>query len=464
MFKSLLHYFMLVFNRLASVKVMNCVVLVYFLLLCQQSNGLKKDFAMPNYGNALSRALVEIIEKFYMERTKTLNIYHASIDHNDMNLNINLDTMNEVLYQVRSRIIVQLEGYQDFQITNRKRVYNIFFVDSYESFWNIFRLMSPFYFEYQGFYIIALTRYSDQQYETMMNIFQHLWAEYIINVNIIWLAPENDNEAIMYTYFPYTKFFCGKAYPILLNQFLFGKWLQQEQFFPEKVSNMHGCPLTVATVFSAPFMILSKDKAGNPVTDGIDGVLLRVLSQRMNFSINLQQVESQGTIHSNGTPSGAIKLVIENKANMTIGYISTTASRNLYMTSSYVYFTSNLKWITPPGRLFTSFEKLFKPFRNILWSCILILFILSFISIVVVRFQSRSVQDFVFGYKNNSPSLNLINIFFGGSLTKLPNRNFARFLLAMFMIYCLIIRSSYTGRYDLRLSFFIVIYFSRRSF
>lgn len=89
-------------------------------------------------------------------------------------------------------------------------------------------------------------------------------------------------------------------------------------------------------------MILKQDENGQLTPDGIDGVLLRVLSQRMNFTVDLEQVESQGTIYPNGTVSGAIKMVIENKANMTIGYTSSTVIKNLYMTSSYIYFTSNL--------------------------------------------------------------------------------------------------------------------------
>jgi hypothetical protein len=409
---------------------MNCFTLVLVSLIFQSSNGLKKDFQMPQYGNAMTRGLVEIIEKFYIDRTNTLNFYHASL---------------EVLYQIKSKIVVQLEGYLDFKVTNRKRIYNIIFVDSYESFWKIFQLMTPNYFEYQGYYMIVLTRYDDQQYMTMMQIFQHLWAEYVINVNIIWLAPGNDNEAIVYTYFPYTRFFCGKAFPIQLNQFRFGQWLHtHSSFFPDKVSNMYNCPLNVATVFTAPFMIL-KHVDGEVEIDGIDGTLLRVLAQRMNFSINVLRVESQGTVFSNGTSTGAFEMVIDKTANFTIGYISSTAVRNLYMKSSYIYYTSNLKWITPPGRLFTSFEKLIKPFREILWSCIFIVFVLSFLAIFLVRCQPQSIQNFVFGYKNDSASLNVINIFFGGSLPKLPKRNFARFLLAQFMIYCLIIRSSYQG-------------------
>lgn len=138
-------------------------------------------------------------------------------------------------------------------------------------------------------------------------------------------------------------------------------------------------------------------------------------------------------------------MVIENKANLTIGYISSTVIRNVFMTPSYIYYTSNLVWIVPPGRLLTSFEKLFKPFRRLMWIGVLIVFVLSFIAIRIVKFQTTSIQDFVLGTQNTSPCLNIINIFFGGSLHKLPVRNFARTLLALFMIYCLVIRSSYLG-------------------
>lgn len=115
------------------------------------------------------------------------------------------------------------------------------------------------------------------------------------------------------------------------------------------------------------------------------------------------------------------------------------------MAPSYVYYTSNLVWTRPPGHLFTSFQKLFKPFRSYLWGCILVLFAVSFLAILYTRRQSKKFQNFVFGPGNTSPCLNISNIFFGGSLYRLPPNNFARYLLAIFSIYCLVIRSSYQG-------------------
>lgn len=137
---------------------------------------------------------------------------------------------------------------------------------------------------------------------------------------------------------------------------------------------------------------------------------------------------------------------MDNQANLTIGYIPTTAIRNKFLTSSYIYYTSNLVWITSPGRLFTSLEKLFQPFGKFTWSCVLMIFVFGFIAIRIVKLQTEFVQNFVLGKRNSSPCLNILNIFFGGSLHKLPIKTFARTLLAMFMLYCLVIRSSYTGK------------------
>lgn len=55
---------------------------------------------------------------------------------------------------------------------------------------------------------------------------------------------------------------------------------------------------------SPPFMILKLMPDGGTYTDGLDGVLLRVLSQKMNFTVDCMIVDSQGVIMSNGTVTG----------------------------------------------------------------------------------------------------------------------------------------------------------------
>lgn len=43
-------------------------------------------------------------------------------------------------------------------------------------------------------------------------------------------------------------------------------------------------------------------------------------------------------------------------------------------------------------------------------------------------------------------SLPFSNIIFGGGIIALPGRNFARYLLAIFILFCLVLRTAYQGK------------------
>lgn len=138
-------------------------------------------------------------------------------------------------------------------------------------------------------------------------------------------------------------------------------------------------------------------------------------------------------------------MIIENEVNMTLGFFSSTASRDSKMSASYVYYTTKLVWMISPGRIISSFEKLLKPFQTILWICILVVLIGAFVIVAFIKFCLKSRQDLVFGENIHNPNLNIINITFGGSLNNLPTNNFARSVLIVFVFYCFIIQNSYTG-------------------
>lgn len=142
---------------------------------------------------------------------------------------------------------------------------------------------------------------------------------------------------------------------------------------------------------------------------------------------------------------GAIGMVMENEVNMTIGCFPLTVGRNSRMSPTDVYFISKMIWIVPPGAEISSFEKLLKPFKIFVWICFLFVLLGAFITTRVLQCCPKNIRDFVIGRKVHDPSLNVFNIFFGGSLHRLPKGNFARFILMMFMIYCFIITNSYKG-------------------
>lgn len=139
-------------------------------------------------------------------------------------------------------------------------------------------------------------------------------------------------------------------------------------------------------------------------------------------------------------------MVMDQKVNLTLGYFASTATRDLAMTSSYAYFTSSLVWVIPPGNIISSFEKLLKPFQIAVWIFFLLTLLLAFLVVSILQLKfTKNTQNFVFGRKTHDPMLNILNIIFDGSLPSLPTRNFARTVLAIFMVYCFIIQNSYKG-------------------
>lgn len=117
------------------------------------------------------------------------------------------------------------------------------------------------------------------------------------------------------------------------------------------------------------------------------------------------------------------------------------------MTSSFVYYVSNLVWMIPPGQPFNDFEKLLMPFQYEIWICCLTIFSIAFLVIFILKcYASKEKRNFVIGREIISPELNIISIMLNGSIPRLPTRNFARSILIIFMMFCFIIQNSYTAR------------------
>lgn len=101
----------------------------------------------------------------------------------------------------------------------------------------------------------------------------------------------------------------------------------------------------------------------------------------------------------------------------------------------------------PPGRPYSSLEKLFFPFRKEVWICFWSIFLAMVLWIAVVTRISKEKGYFVIGRKNDAPVLSLYAIILGGTMTayQLPRRNFARTILGILLFSTLILRNAYLG-------------------
>jgi hypothetical protein len=98
-----------------------------------------------------------------------------------------------------------------------------------------------------------------------------------------------------------------------------------------------------------------------------------------------------------------------------------TATRVKFFDFTAVYFESSIHFAVPPGRDLTSIEKLIYPFE-----LTATVFTVGVFIIFIIKLRSKTVQNFVFGKKVNSPYLNMLIGFIGGSQNVLPTFNFSR--------------------------------------
>lgn len=166
-------------------------------------------------------------------------------------------------------------------------------------------------------------------------VFNGFWEKSITNV--LFLVSDKQRTTF-YTFYAYSVGFCGSPQPFAHNYFWHsaasGNSTDKEpattgfQFdrplFPKKCRNFYNCPIKVATFEFPPFIMLSqlfkdnhnkRTNHSNTFFDGIEGTIVRVLSQRLNFMpilVSPEDNERWGACDKAETNcNGSLKLVSE---------------------------------------------------------------------------------------------------------------------------------------------------------
>lgn len=144
----------------------------------------------------------------------------------------------------------------------------------------------------------------------MQQIFEYCWQNHLINCVI--QIQTNRGELQLYTYYPFTRWQCGKAQIVRITGLNASGKMSREMLFPSKLKNFYGCPLRVALWHIPPFMSLSTDAEGNiQLAGGCESRLLKMLSDRYNFSLDLRVFDddTRGNVFPNGSTTGVLKMV-----------------------------------------------------------------------------------------------------------------------------------------------------------
>lgn len=222
------------------------------------------------------------------------------------------DLINYIIIQHCLKICCRIESLVSIRHSKTKWFFTIIFIDNYESFLQVFKIFNPESYDYQGYFLIIMMERTADYLLDIKKILLDFWSIHIVNVNIL-VKSSNVNEAELFTYFPYAETHCSEVHPIIWKTFKNGHFdNSQNSFFPNKIANLHKCPLKVVT-FNSNYMKVSRDLSGNYATNGFDGKLLQAIIKKINFKLDLiymsEDSSKWGNVYPNGSSYGALKYV-----------------------------------------------------------------------------------------------------------------------------------------------------------
>lgn len=398
---------------------------------------------VPSKSSNLAKAVNEVVNEVLADLTVTVNLVSPK---NEKNLSefkdeflLNSFTKSKVGYrqQASSKLKPSALGH--------KKRFSIIVIEDFNEFMEIYeKIATPKIFWFSGFYVVAL---NNGKISEIQEMFKLMWKLQIFNVNVMF--EDEKGDVLVETFMLFNERNCNDTTPIPINKFRDGKFMNgTENFFPNKMKNLHNCPIRVSISKSdEPFIFSKLLPNGSYEVSGSDINLINSLSSALNFNVDYAYIGDEGYFYENGTADGPLKALLDGKVDLSMSGWWLKENRLQFFDHTVSHISDQIIFVIPPGRDLSAFELLIFPFSNTLWIMVLLCFAVGFVVIFVIRRRSREVQGFVFGTGVRHPYLNVIVGFFGGSQTKLPRRNFARYLLIMFLMYSLVIRTLYQASY-----------------
>lgn len=411
-----------------------CAVIFMALVASSESGRIK---VVENMTSSLHEAVNLVFEEMFSREVITVNVIIAEGSRPAQDF---LDGLLST-QSVPSDVVFRLDTSYDV-IAWRKKIFNLFPVQNMKQFYMIFGNVTPEKFRFNGFFVVVLI---DGQTSDMEEIFEQFWQKMIYNVVIIFEC--DCGQVFIYTFLPFSSDRCNDVRPVEINSFKNSRFRYGlETLFDSNIENMFDCPVRVAIADNRePFISIKNASDGTKLLVGQDIKLLTAVAESLNFKINITYIGRDGTFYGNGTSDGILEPLLDNTADIALGHSWIKPSQMSFLGATNSFASEPQMLVIPPRKGWTPLQKLVIPFSTTVWMLILTIHFTSFVVILAVK---RSRHDaFVFGTKVRHPEMNVLIGLLGGTMTVLPTRNFARFMLMAYLMYSLVIRSIYQGSF-----------------
>lgn len=364
-----------------------------FLHYCGSKNHERKSI--------LPQAISSILVDYFANNSRTVDII---IHRNNSQNNERLVDMIPRLSNGRAVIQVSRTGVRKLQLNTS----SILLFDSPQSFREIYRGITwQSDKKRRHRHLVQISNLSSSE---LKNI--HFEDGFSIDC-VNFLVNDNEKSIEMYSSFMFTTCAC------LINQFerinVFQKstmrW-DHTDLYPEKYRDLHGCSLKVAF--------------WNDSVQSVENILY-TLARNQNFEIERADPDEWKP---------------KDRRFDLVCTTSSYANENYTRLITSVYFVFDRgDFAIPPGEPYDQLDKMFIMFDFEVWIAIIVTFSIALLTIQLLNFMPQSIKNLVYGRNVTSPTLNLVSTFLIGAQDQIPQRSFARFILMLFIIWSLIIRT-----------------------
>lgn len=345
-----------------------------------------------------------------------------------------LDIANEILKDAINVKNIVKASKEFIETEEKQRTPVILIIETMTEFKTIEQVMmndSPKY------YLVILTKEIFTNFNKVMKAF---WKSSIFNVNFL-LKRE------IFTFFPFSEGNCGEIFNLKSINSFNQTWMNPN-IYPNKIKNLERCEVKVGMSPAHPYSMVEINNITNEkIFSGIEVDLLKILSDEFNFSITYQgPISETGTIYNSSSSFGVMSLPHEKKVDLIIGGFSLQLERLKFLSGTVFFKSDPLILVMPAPSTISPFQKLYMPFDIIVWSLLLLMIIIGVITIILSRIKSESFHEIIVGRNVKHPTLNIFAALVGMNQNNLPKKTFSRFLLAKFLLFCLVMRSLYQGK------------------
>lgn len=281
------------------------------------------------------------------------------------------------------------------------------------------------------------TLFAEIAADELRKIFEIFWHKKVLNALIVyWSTVLN-----CITYSPFNN---DKLIIVFnLNE------TDPKKLFYDKVQNLNGYELRVALFYEPSRAVFKQTQftaSDISTMDGIDGLLTQLVIKYLNATLRLIQPNDGadiGEIFSNGSSNGVLALLVNDTADVGFNARFLRSGRFLHLVEATITNgRDDICILVPrPGNA-SNLGNIFHSFSTVVWICILISLPLFTIIYQIFYNKHRHMVGLV-------STVEQLTRFFGLNLNQpsnfVPKNIFARILFGIWIFYCLLITSAYSG-------------------